>query len=118
MGEYDEAIRLYGEAIQISKSDHVLYSNRSAAYAGAKKYEEALADASECIRLKPDFAKGYSRKGLAQYHLDQLKGAKQSYEEGLKLDPQNTVLQSGLRDAKKGFRSWFLKVLGEVADDQ
>ena len=35
----------------------MLYSNRSAAYASGKKYNEALDDAEDAIRLKPDFIK-------------------------------------------------------------
>ena len=37
-------------------------SNRSAAYASLKKYEEALADAEKCTSIKPDWAK-VSNKG-------------------------------------------------------
>lgn len=108
---YDEAIRLYGEAIALSKSDHVLYSNRSAAYAEAKRYEEALCDAQKCIELKPDFAKGYSRLGWAQEHLKKLMDAKRSYLEGLKYDSKNTVMTAGLRRC-------FLAIVNEAAETQ
>lgn len=42
-------------------------SNRSGAYAGMKKYQEALSDASKCIELNGSFVKGYSRKGLGMF---------------------------------------------------
>jgi stress-induced-phosphoprotein 1 len=43
----------------------VFYSNRSGAYASLEKYQEALEDATKCVELKSDWAKGYVRKGLA-----------------------------------------------------
>ena len=70
-GEYDSAIGFYGEAIGLSRDNHVLYSNRSAAYMKAEKYNQALKDAERTIEIKPDwgkvspFRKNYScSKGL------------------------------------------------------
>ncbi|CAF3711765.1 unnamed protein product [Rotaria sordida] len=56
----DDAIKLYTQAIELDKKNHILYSNRSAAYAKSNKYEDALKDAEQCITLKPDFVKEYS----------------------------------------------------------
>ncbi len=56
-GAYDEAIQHFSEAIKLDASNHVLYSNRSAAYASLKKYKEALEDANKTVSLKPDWAK-------------------------------------------------------------
>ena len=60
--KFDEAVNLYSEAILIDPNNHVLYSNRSAAYAKLAKYENALKDAERAVEIKPDWAKGYSRK--------------------------------------------------------
>ena len=56
-GKTEEAITLYSEAIDLDPDNHVLYSNRSAAYANLKKYQEALEDAEKTIQLKPDWSK-------------------------------------------------------------
>ena len=34
---------------------HLLYSNRSACHASLRHFDEALADAKECIRLAPEW---------------------------------------------------------------
>lgn len=60
----------------------VLCSNRSACYASKERYEEALADANKCVELKPDWAKGYSRKGVALFRLERFEDAKATYEKG------------------------------------
>lgn len=75
--DYPNAIAKYTEAIDLDPKGHVYYSNRSAAYIGWGKYEEAAKDAEKCIELNPSFIKGYHRHGLA------LKGLKK-YEEALK----------------------------------
>ena len=58
-----EAVQFYTEAINIDPSNHILYSNRSAAYAKTNEYEKSLTDAEKTVSLKSDWAKGYSRKG-------------------------------------------------------
>lgn len=57
MGELTKAIESYTEAIIVDPSNHVLYSNRSAAYAKDEKFEKALEDAKKCVELKPDWPK-------------------------------------------------------------
>ena len=49
----------------------VFYSNRSAAYLQKGDADSALKDAESCIAAKPDWAKGYNRKGCAQHALKQ-----------------------------------------------
>jgi len=106
-GKSDEAINLYTQAIALDDKNHVLYSNRSAAYAKSNKYEEALKDAEQCIALKPDFAKGYSRKGAALSFLKRYDEAITAYEEGLKIDPNNQQLRTDLETARKDAPSGF-----------
>jgi len=62
---YSEAIDFYTQAIAVDPSNHILYSNRSAAYAKVGKFSESLKDAEQTVSLKPDWPKGYSRKGAA-----------------------------------------------------
>uniref|UniRef100_W8C1W9 Stress-induced-phosphoprotein 1 n=2 Tax=Ceratitis capitata TaxID=7213 RepID=W8C1W9_CERCA len=95
---YDEAIAAYTEAIGLDDKNHVLYSNRSAAYAKAGKYDKALEDAEKTIALNPTWPKGYSRKGAAAAGLKNYRAAMEAYDEGLKYDPQNAVLQQGIQE--------------------
>lgn len=55
----------FTQAIEIEPQNHVLYSNRSGAYASKKEFDQALEDANKTTEIKPDWAKGWSRKGSA-----------------------------------------------------
>ena len=55
----------FSQAIDIEPENHVLYSNRSGAWASKKDFDKALEDASKTTELKPEWAKGWGRKGAA-----------------------------------------------------
>merc|ERR1712166_904732 len=99
-GNFEEAVKHYTDAIGHDANDHVFYSNRSACLSSLNRYDEALSDANKCIELKPDFAKAYSRKGAALHGAGKLQEATAAYEDGLKIDPNNAALKSGLADVK------------------
>lgn len=99
-GNYTDAVRHFTDAINLSPSNHVLYSNRSAAYASLSKYTEALSDAKKTVELKPDWSKGYSRLGAAYVGLHNYNDAVEAYKTGLEIDPNNEALKAGLSDAQ------------------
>ena len=57
-GHVSEAINLYTEAIQLEPSNHVLFSNRSAAYCKSREFDNAYEDALSCIKINPSWGKG------------------------------------------------------------
>ncbi|TYI53671.1 hypothetical protein E1A91_D11G020700v1 [Gossypium mustelinum] len=99
-GDFNAAIKHFIDAINLSPTNHVLYSNRSAAYASLHQYEAALSDAKRTVELKPDWSKGYSRLGAAHLGLHQYQDAVSAYKKGLEIDPNNEALKSGLADAQ------------------
>ncbi|XP_057977497.1 hsp70-Hsp90 organizing protein 3-like [Malania oleifera] len=99
-GKFSDAIRHFSDAISLSPTNHVLYSNRSAAYASLHQYHDALSDAKRTVELKPDWSKGYSRLGAAYLGLNNHEEAVSAYKKGLEIDPSNEALKSGLADAQ------------------
>lgn len=99
--DFTTAIDKFSQAIELDSSNHVLYSNRSGSYASLKQYEKALEDANKCTELKPDWSKGWSRKGAAAHGVGDLLGANDAYEEALKLDSANAQAKSGLESVKR-----------------
>jgi tetratricopeptide (TPR) repeat protein len=53
------------QAIGLDSFDATLYSNRSLCYLKIGEAQKALLDAETCINNRPDWVKGYYRKGAA-----------------------------------------------------
>lgn len=98
--QFNEAAVIYTRALAADPFNHVLYSNRSACYAEEDECEKALNDANKCIRVKPDFAKGFSRKSLALYYLGRYSEAEAAAVAGLLVDGSNAALQDLLGKTK------------------
>ena len=95
------AIEHYTSAINLDGTNHVYYSNRSAAYLSKGDGTNALNDANSCLGLNPNFAKGFSRKGAALHSLKRYNDSIQAYEEGLAKFPNDLGLKNGLDSVKK-----------------
>lgn len=112
----------FSAAIEAEPENHVLYSNRSGAYASKKDFHQALEDANKTTEIKPDWAKGWGRKGaalhgtgdlsmsleeLGKFHTDvrRIVGAKEAFNEALKLDPNNAQAKSGLAGVERAIES-------------
>ncbi|KAJ4332551.1 Hsp90 cochaperone [Didymella glomerata] len=99
--KFEESIEKFSQAIELDSSNHVLYSNRSGAYASLKDWEKALEDANKTTEIKPDWAKGWGRKGTALHGTGDLVGASDAFDEALKLDANNAQAKSGLAAVRR-----------------
>lgn len=99
--DFEEAVRHFTLAIEADSTNHVLYSNRSAAYAKQQLYKQSLLDANKCIDLAPTWAKGHSRRGAAYVGLRNWRQAIVAYEEGLRLEPENAVMKEALASIQR-----------------
>jgi len=64
-GDTKTSIEKYDQAFNLVECDHLLMSNRSHAYFKLGDFNAALADAERAIKSRPDWGKGYFRKGMA-----------------------------------------------------
>jgi len=87
--QYAAALECYTAAIEASPSTAAFYSNRAATFMMLNKWTEALADARECVKLDPEYLKGYMREGKCHLVLGDPKSAIRSYQMALQLEPGN-----------------------------
>lgn len=101
---FDRAIELYTAALKDTPNDHTIYGNRAMAYLNLGKNEEALADGDKCIEIKPDWGKGYHRKGAALHKLGKFEDSMGAYAKGLEIDPTNAAMKQGMEEMRAGFK--------------
>lgn len=100
-GQYKQAIEQFTSALNLDPNNAILFSNRSAAYAGARQWTAALEDAQRAVELKPDWAKGWGRQGAALLGLGRAPEAVAAYERALALEPDNAQVRKGLEAAQR-----------------
>eukprot|EP01041_Mallomonas_annulata_P007940 gene7940-16266_t len=95
--KYNDAINFYDKALELTPSNPILYSNRSACHASNANWEKALADAKECISKDENFIKGYFRLATAQEALKLFDDAISTLQKGLAKDPENELFMKQIR---------------------
>ena len=98
--DYATAISHYTNALSLDPTNHILLSNRSAAYLANGEKSKALSDARECIQANDAFTKGYSRLAAAMMSLGRWGEAKNAYGTVLKREPENAAAKKGMEDCR------------------
>lgn len=88
-GDYDNAIRVYGEILEMEPENYQVLSNRSASYLKQNKYNLSLLDAVKTTKLRPDWGKAWGRVGASLYGLDKIDDALIAYNKANELDPKD-----------------------------
>nr|CAH7723398.1 unnamed protein product [Callosobruchus chinensis] len=95
--DYDQAVRLYTKAINVTKGENrslaVYYKNRAAAHLKQQKYQEALEDCDKCLEIVPSDPKALFRRCQALEALGRLEEAYRDATQIFKDDPTNKEIQ-------------------------
>ena len=91
--DYTKAISYYDEALKQTPNEHAIYGNRAMAYINLKNFDAALKDAESAIKIKPDWEKGWYRKGSALQGMGDYAGAQEAFEQSLKISPNNKPVE-------------------------
>jgi stress-induced-phosphoprotein 1 len=104
-GKFADAIKRYTESIRRNPKDHTVYSNRAQCYLKLMTPQPAVKDAEKCIELKPDFARGYSRRGMAYKMLKEFTLAMDDFNMALSIDKDNDEAKQGLQQIRMSIYS-------------
>ncbi|KAJ1639595.1 hypothetical protein T492DRAFT_936296 [Pavlovales sp. CCMP2436] len=99
-GQTAEAVRFYTQALGLDPRNHLLYSNRAAAFAAQGRHDLALNDAAQVCVLEPGWVKGHVRKGVALRSLERFVESIAAYQHALRLEPQNAQVKASLAEVE------------------
>ncbi len=88
-GDYDNAIREYGEAIRLKPDYAKAYVQRAMAYADKGDCDSAIQDYAAVIGLQPDDALAYFNRGVAHSKKGDYHAAIKDYTEVIRLLPDH-----------------------------
>lgn len=95
-GKVNEAIDLYGKALEESPNDPVIYSDRGVAYLHLNDELRCMDDLNKAIELQPDYAYRYACRAFAKAHFKHIDSAIEDYEKAVELDPNDAVAHNNL----------------------
>jgi tetratricopeptide (TPR) repeat protein len=90
----------------------VLLSNRSAAHASLRRWNEALVDAEQAVKLRPTWSKAHARAGLALFQLLRGEDSLSAFKKALELEPSD-ALRANVKQAQDLVQAIELTVLAE-----
>lgn len=99
--DYENAVRLYTEALGVDGNSAIYYANRSFAYLRQEAFGYALNDAVQAIKCNPAYLKGYYRRAGAHMALGKFKLALQDLEFVAKRCPNDKDAQMKYSECKK-----------------
>jgi tetratricopeptide (TPR) repeat protein len=85
--DYDRAIALFSEAIQLAPDYASAFSSRGLAYSKKGDVDRAISDYNEAIRLDPHNSLAFSNRGIAYSKKGDVDRAISDYNEAIRLDP-------------------------------
>lgn len=115
-GNYEQAIELYSQILEEDEFNHIILSNRSAAYIKLEQYDLALTDAINTTKIKPDSGKVWGRLGAALYGLEKFDEALVAYNKANELEPSEIYIQM-MNQIKEHFKIMKSKLIDETNSD-
>jgi tetratricopeptide (TPR) repeat protein len=99
IGDYQQALRAYGDAIAASDRFTPAYYNRGLSYMMIGNYKKAIADFNDAIRLEPANAEYYFKRGIAYEQMGDSQKASESFSAAIEFDKKHAGAHRHMADA-------------------
>ncbi|RXM96613.1 LON peptidase N-terminal domain and RING finger protein 3 [Acipenser ruthenus] len=95
--EYNQALQIANEGMQLAPHDFRLRSSRAEAYLGLQQFNEALEDFEAMCQTRPLWTEGFFRKGKIFMEMGRNTDALLQYHRCLTLDPEFTAAREEIQ---------------------
>ena len=116
-GKYEDALLLYTEILDEDPENYSVLSNRSATFIKVGKFDEALVDAAQCTKLKPDWGKAWGRLGGALHGQGKYDDALVAYNKANELEPSE-IYQQMIAEIKDQINKMKSKLMNETLPEE
>ena len=82
---YDSALILFDKAIEIDKTYYLPHSSKTTIFIQKKELDKALVESEKVIKIKPDFAEGWTIAGMINDKLGNTQTAMEYYKKSVEL---------------------------------
>ena len=99
--DYESAIKVYTDAIELNKNSTMHLNNRANAYYDIKEYEKAINDWNNILIVDPKYEINYFRKAYAEYKRENYDQSIKDYSVYLENHPEDAVAYNNIGLAKE-----------------
>jgi protein O-GlcNAc transferase len=99
-GQFDQAEKLYTDALKLSPNDIKALNNLGFAYQAQKKYPDAARTFDKVLALSPDNAVAYNNLAGTIYQMGLIDSSITLWQKAVRLDPSNQQFQNNLNFVK------------------
>ncbi|KAH7097617.1 prion-inhibition and propagation-domain-containing protein [Auriculariales sp. MPI-PUGE-AT-0066] len=105
-GDPQKAVDLYTEAVKLDIGNAIYRCNRAAAYMALELWRHAEEDALIAVQLDAEYAKAWSRVGMARLKQGHAKRARDAYQSAIRIAGSQATpqMRKGLADAEANIR--------------
>eukprot|EP00842_Homolaphlyctis_polyrhiza_P003171 jgi/Hompol1/3855/HPOL_003373-RA len=100
-GEYAAAMAKYGDALSLNPTDSTILSNACQTALKLDNLPLAKDFAERCVAFRPDWGKGWYRKGMVAMRQKLYVEAVQAFQQGLSCSPDDAELKRVMAEAKE-----------------
>ena len=84
---WNNSFTLFSHAIEVTQNNYIAYNNLGVAYDKLGRYQDAIEDYKQAIRIKPDYAEAHFNLGVAYGKLGRYQDAIESYKQAIRIKP-------------------------------
>jgi tetratricopeptide (TPR) repeat protein len=95
---WNNSFTLSSHAIEVTQNNYVAYNSRGASYNSIGRYQDAIEDYKQAIRINPDYAEAHYNLGIAYGELGRNQQAIDSFKQAIRLK-QAARFKLGLAEA-------------------
>jgi tetratricopeptide (TPR) repeat protein len=99
---WNNSFTLFSHAIEVTQNNHVIHNSRGVAYDSLGRYQDAIEDYKQAIRIRPDYAEAHYNLGVASGELGRWQDAAEAYKQAIRIKPNHAKAHYNLGVAYEG----------------